>query len=68
MNIGRYIRNVGVAADKMLNAVLLGDPNETISSRMGRQILAGKCVFCKFACRLLDVFWPNHCINNIKKE
>ena len=33
---GRYALNILVALDQLINAVLLGDPKETISGRVGR--------------------------------
>lgn len=69
MNLRQYIGNVFISFDRLCNAILLGDPSETISSRMGRHLLDGSnCRVCKFTCRLLDYFWPNHCINNIEKR
>ena len=34
--IGRYIYNVVLSVDQLGNSLLLGDPDETISSRIGR--------------------------------
>jgi hypothetical protein len=39
ISIGRkYILNVLVAFDQLLNAILLGDPDETISSRAAKRL------------------------------
>ncbi|HYM16789.1 MAG TPA: hypothetical protein VEZ14_14650 [Dehalococcoidia bacterium] len=32
----RWLRNVLIASDQWLNALALGDPDETISSRIGK--------------------------------
>ena len=34
--IGRWIMNILISFDQLGNSVLLGDPDETISSRLGR--------------------------------
>jgi hypothetical protein len=68
MDLKQYIRNVGVAFDRLCNAILLGDPKETMSSRMGRHVKQGSCVLCKFICGALSILWPDHCINNIEKK
>ena len=34
--IGRYFVNILLSIDQLGNSVLLGDPDETISSRLGR--------------------------------
>ncbi len=34
--IGRYLYNVVLSVDQLGNSLLLGDPDETISSRIGR--------------------------------
>lgn len=31
-----YLRNVFIAIDQLFNAILFGDPDETISSRLGK--------------------------------
>lgn len=60
-----YLRRVFLAADIMANTIL-GGRVETMSSRMGRAVLQRRqCVLCRLTCRLLDVFWPGHCVHNI---
>lgn len=34
--IGKYILNILISLDQLGNSILLGDPDETISSRIGR--------------------------------
>lgn len=63
-----YLRNVWLALDQLLNALTGGDPDETVSSRCGRRLLATDCRLCGALCRMLDVFWPDHCIHNIIKD
>lgn len=60
-----YLSRCWLALDILINTLLGGDV-ETLSSRMGRAILTGRrCAVCRVVCRLLDVFWPGHCIHNI---
>ena len=39
--LGRYLWNVLIAIDQLANAILAGDPDETISGRMGRWYAVG---------------------------
>lgn len=41
MTIHRYLLHVAVAIDQLVNAILAGNPDETISSRVGRGAKAG---------------------------
>lgn len=40
--ISKYIWNLLIAIDQLVNTVFGGDPDETISSRMGKWYRAGK--------------------------
>ena len=51
--------------DLLANAVFFGDPQETISSRAGKMVLAGDRGFAYFLCRLLHIFDKDHCSKNI---
>lgn len=54
--------------DLLVNAVLFGDPRETISSRMGKYIRAGNKGVVWLVCKLLSTIDPargNHCIESI---
>lgn len=62
----KYIRNVLVGVDQLANAVLLGDPDETISSRLGKNY--PRCSFCRFICRLLDKVDKRHCQKSIEHD
>ena len=62
----RYIRNVLVATDRLLNALAGGTSGETISSRCGKRVTT--CKFCTLLCRMLDKIDPRHCETHIKKE
>lgn len=59
-----YLSRIWSALDILLNVVLLG-AMETISSRCGKQLVTGNpCKACCLLCRLLDLRWKDHCINN----
>lgn len=59
-SVGRYVLNVAVAVDQLANAILVGDPHASISSRAYRATLRGKRWACVL-CRLLDRIQPDHC-------
>lgn len=61
MNIGTWLWNILVALDQLANTVVLGDPDETLSSRMGKAVRANRCVLCRGLCWLIGRFDPNHC-------
>lgn len=68
--LGRYILNVLIAIDQLGNALLLGDPDHTISGRLGRSSRAG-CKWCRWFCLLLSKLDPrdgDHCINSIEAD
>lgn len=58
-----YFWNILIALDQLINTILGGDPDETISSRMGK-IVAKKpdsCVLCVWICNVLHWFDADHC-------
>ncbi len=69
--IGRWIWNILIAIDQLANAILLGDPDETISGRMGKAIREDRCSLCRPVCRLLDRLDPRpgrHCLMAIEED
>jgi hypothetical protein len=55
-----YLKNLALSLDQLLNTVLGGDPDETLSRRAGRARNAGEkwgCILCKY----LDKIDPRHC-------
>lgn len=68
-----YAHNVLLAIDQYGNAVLGGDPDETISSRLGKWLTANRAStwddvrygVAAVVCAILDLFDPNHCLSNI---
>lgn len=58
--MSRRVFRILVAIDQLVNAILNGYPDETISSRAAKAARKGKawgCVLCKF----LDLFDRDHC-------
>lgn len=60
-----YLDRLSVATSQFLNAVLGGSPDETLSSRMARQIENPTCLPCLWMsmrlCWFLDFFERDHC-------
>ncbi len=65
--IKRYILNVLIALDQLANAVLRGDPDETLSSAAGKARNAGRRWGCVL-CRVLDWIDPDHCNKAIEHD
>lgn len=40
--IKKYVYNVGLGLDQFANAILLGDPDESLSGRLGRASFSGR--------------------------
>ena len=59
--VGQYIRNVAFALDRFGNAALGGDPDWTISQRMGQAIREDRCAGCYWVCRVLSLIDHRHC-------
>ncbi len=62
-----YIINLIMSIDQTINAMLGGAHDETISSRAGKALLAGK-KWAKLLCWFLDKLDPNHCIDAIELD
>ncbi len=61
--IRRYILNVLIVLDQLANAVLRGDPDETLSSAAGKARNAGG----RWGC-VLDWIDPDHCNKAIEHD
>lgn len=62
MGIGKYLLNVAVAFDRMMNAAQRGDPNETLSSVAYRKNRDGEPFgFMMHVINALFWFQPDHC-------
>lgn len=70
--LGRYAMNVLLSLDQLGNSILLGDPSETISSRIGRIKVkwGGKVPLRRPITRLTDIVLekidPGHTIDAIE--
>lgn len=73
--MGRYIFNLLLGLDQFINVILLGDPDESISGRLGRAQASGRPKwFVPGAKNLVD--WGakviagqhNHCLESIEAE
>lgn len=62
----RYGWNVLLGLDYFFNALFGGAPDETISSRLGKQV--STCRFCKIACRVLHNIDRDHCEKSIQPD
>ena len=73
--IKTYVYNVFLGLDQMTNVILLGDPDESISGRIGRAMASGRPKwFVPTIQRSLDWFalkvfkQPNHCSWSIEDK
>ena len=57
----RYFRNILIGVDQLGSSLLGGDPDETISSRVGKWAATGSQLG-KMIESLIDfIFWKGHC-------
>jgi len=66
--MSNYPYRILLAIDQLFNAILGGDEDETISSRMGKHVVKKDSRLCKFICSLLNKIDPNHCSDAIEKD
>lgn len=66
--IKKYFWNILIALDQLANALSGGDPDETLSSRMGKAIREGRCRGCYIICRILHIFDRDHCHKSIEED
>jgi len=72
--LGRYCINVLLSLDQLLNSLLFGDPDETVSSRIGRIKVkwGGQVPFFRPVARLVDKILdridPGHSIDAIEDD
>lgn len=64
----KYLANLAISIDQLANTLLGGDPDMTISARMGRAIRNGRCRLCRPVCWVLDKIDPGHCAKADKSE
>ena len=64
--VGKYAINILIALDCLANALLLGDPRETICSRLGKvQARDDQTWLGKALCWALDTLDPDHVYKSI---
>ena len=66
--VREYLLEVLISVDQLLNAVLGGYADETISSRCGKRVLEKNCKICGVMCWLLDKIDPRHCEDAIEAD
>lgn len=68
MTFKRYLFNALVGLDQFINTLIGGDPDMTLSGRMGRAVAQGRCKVCRVVCWLLDRIDKDHCARANKNE
>jgi hypothetical protein len=64
--VGKYFFNILVALDQLGNTLLGGDPDETISSRSGKNENRKRWAY--FLCRALHWIDADHCKKSIEED
>jgi hypothetical protein len=67
--IKKYFWNILISIDQLANTILLGDPDETISSRLGKMMrskTAGPLE--EKVCKVLHALDPDHCEESIEED
>ena len=64
--IRKYFKNILISIDQLVNSLFGGDPDETLSSRMGKH--EGNCKICFYICMVLNLFQKDHCVKSIEKD
>jgi len=62
-----YFWNILISIDQFFNTVFGGNPDETISSRLGKKKREGS-KFASFACSILNLAEDNHCEKSIEED
>jgi len=62
----KYIWNILISIDQFINTLFFGDPDEAISSRIGKRVK--DCSFCYYTCLVLHILDKNHCIKSIEND
>ena len=68
---GKYLLNLFIAKDQLWNARLGGDPDETVSSRIGKLEKKGipkHRIFTRVLARMLNKVDDNHCVEAIEED
>lgn len=63
----QYLYNILIGIDQLINAILGGDPDETLSSHIGKRAKKG-CKVSIFLSKILDIVDKDHCEKAIEKD
>ena len=63
----QYILNLIHLLDQAVNTILGGDPQETLSSRMGKYVYLNRGSIPCYVCKFLDLFEKDHCLKSVNK-
>ena len=69
--VWKHFINILIAIDRVLNAIIAGNPSQTISSRAGRWVRDNSEVkggFWRWLCRALYILDKNHCRDAINGD
>jgi len=72
--MGKYLINVLIGLDQFVNAILAGDPDETISSRIGKTkhrhngVIPWRYPLRKVVDYFLESIDENHSIDSIEQD
>ena len=65
--LGRYLLNILISIDQLINVIFGGSVDETVSSRLGRQKRQGRLKwYNKWLADFLDWIDDNHVLNSIE--
>lgn len=64
----KWFWNILISIDQFANTVLWGDPDETLSSRMGKQVRKGERGVQYLICKFLSLFDKRHCVKSIEED
>ena len=65
----RYMLNILIGFDQWVNTWIAGDPDETISSRLGKRVVSGKATFPeRWLALILNWLDPNHVFDAIEPD
>ena len=73
--VGKYLFNLLLSLDQLLNVILLGDPDDSLSGRCGRAVLSGRPKFWVTPLmHVMDFLFltlageENHCLSSVEPE
>lgn len=66
--IGKWAINILIGIDQLVNAIFWGDPDETISSRLGKIYV--KSAPARVICRFISMIFrePKHCRKSVEMD